>query len=155
MKKLHSIMMLLALMVAAFSFTACSDDDDNDNKGSVDASIVGRWKLIATDVDPEEALEQGFVATDDLSIMDFNANGDYSGYSEYGDETESGSWRIDGNRLYATPSAAPIPFSYTILLLNETTLRLETKVTTFLYNEQAGELEEAEVTIQSTYTRIS
>ena len=31
MKKLHSIMMLLALMVAAFSFTACSDDDDNDN----------------------------------------------------------------------------------------------------------------------------
>lgn len=34
MKKLYSTIMMLAIMVAALSFTACGGDDDDDNGGS-------------------------------------------------------------------------------------------------------------------------
>lgn len=153
MKKLHSIMMLFAIMVTALGFTACSDDDD-DNKGGVEASIVGKWEHISTDVDPIEALEQGFEEKD-ISVIEYTSKGKYFGYSENGDKVESGSWTLDGNLLYATDDTLPIPFTFTILQLTETTLKFETKVTTLLYNEQTEELEETEVTIQSTYTRIS
>ena len=55
MKKLHSILMMLAIMVTALCFTACSDDDDD--KGKVEASIVGVWEITAYDVDPIEMVE--------------------------------------------------------------------------------------------------
>ena len=42
MKKLYSTVMMLAMMVAALSFTACGGDDEVDNGG--DASIVGMWE---------------------------------------------------------------------------------------------------------------
>ena len=131
MKKLHSIMMLFAIMVTALGFTACSDDDD-DNKGGVEASIVGKWEHISTDVDPIEALEQGFEEYD-ISVIEYTPKGKYFGYSENGDKVESGSWTLDGNLLYATNDALPIPFTFTILQLTETTLKFETKVTTLLY----------------------
>ena len=34
MKKLYSTIMMLAMMVAALSFTACGDDDDDDGGSS-------------------------------------------------------------------------------------------------------------------------
>ena len=142
-------MMLLALMVTAFGFTACSDDDDD--KGSVDASIVGRWELIANDVDPEEAVEQGVVVPAELgTIFEFKSNGRYS---EDGDE--SGSWKTDGNRLYVTSDDLPVPVEYTILQLNDTTLKVEMKITVYLYDERTEGLKETKVTIQATNKRIS
>ena len=149
MKNLHSIMMLLALMVTAYGFTACSDDDD---KGSVDASIVGRWELIADDVDPEEAVEQGVVVprVELGTIIEFKSNGRYS---EDGDE--SGSWKTDGNRLYVTSDDLPVPVEHTILQLNDTTLKFEMKVTVYLYDERTEGLKETKVTIQWTCKRIS
>lgn len=149
MKKLHSILMMLAIMVAALGFTACSDDDDD--KGKVEASIVGEWELIDNYVDPIEAEEQGFVTPNDLgTIIEFASNGRC-----FEDGNDSGSWKIDGNRLYITSDAFPIPVSYTILQLNDTTLKMEMKITGNLYNEQTDDFEEVEVTIQTTYKKIS
>lgn len=149
MKKLHSIMMLLALMVTALGFTACSDDDED--KGGVDASIVGRWEFTAYDVDPEEAVDQGVVVPSELgTIIEFKSNGRY-----YGSNDESGSWKTDGNSLYFTSDDLPIPVEYTILQLNDTTLKIEMKITVYLYDERTEGLKETKVTIQLTYKRIS
>ena len=51
MKKLYSTIMMLAMMVAALSFTACGGDDDEDggNSGNGDtssSSIIGTWDIV-------------------------------------------------------------------------------------------------------------
>ena len=43
MKQIHSTIMMLALMVAALSFTACGSDDDDEGEFS-SSDIVGTWK---------------------------------------------------------------------------------------------------------------
>ena len=53
MKKLYSIMMMLAMMVAALSFTACGSDDDEVDNGNVEASIVGVWECTYFDFDSD------------------------------------------------------------------------------------------------------
>lgn len=147
MKKLHSILMMLAIMVTALGFTTCSDDDDD--KGKVEASIVGEWELIDNYVDPIEAEEQGFVVPNDLgTITEFTSNGKY-----FEDNGESGSWKIDGNYLYVTSDDLPIPVRYTILQLNNTTLKIEMKITGPIYNEQTDDIEKIEVTVQQTYKK--
>jgi len=40
MKKIYSVLMMLAMMVTALSFTACGDDDDDVDNGSGGASLV-------------------------------------------------------------------------------------------------------------------
>ena len=51
MKKVYSTVMMLALMVAALSFTACGGDDDEVDNGSGDVSIVGEWECTNLDFD--------------------------------------------------------------------------------------------------------
>lgn len=148
MKKLHSMMIMFAIMVTALGFTACSDDDDD--KGKVEASIVGEWELIDIYVDPIEAKEQGVVTANVGLIIEFASN---MRYKEDGDD--SGSWKIDGNHLYLTPDTFPVPYDITILQLNDTTLKIEVKYTGFLYNEQTNDVEETKITVQQTYKKIS
>ena len=45
MSKLYSTIMMLAMMVAALSFTACGDDDDDEDDVNTSA-LVGTWKVI-------------------------------------------------------------------------------------------------------------
>ena len=42
MKRIYFSIMMLAMMVAALSFTACGGDDDDEINGNV--SIVGVWE---------------------------------------------------------------------------------------------------------------
>ena len=148
MKKLHSMMMMLAIMVTALGFAACSDDDDD--KGKVEASIVGKWELIDIYIDPIEAKEQGVVTANVGLIIEFTSNGKY-----FIDDGEIGSWKIDGNYLYTKADNLPIPARCTILQLNNTILKIEMKYTGFLYNEQTNDVEETKITVQQTYKKIS
>lgn len=67
---MKKILLFTAIMFAAVSFLACSDDKD-DNK---DASIVGTWQLVCTygyEVDQEYDSDD----TDDQEFWTFNADG--------------------------------------------------------------------------------
>ena len=47
MKKLYSTIMLLAMMVAALSLTACGDDDEDEVGGNGNSSsLVGTWDIV-------------------------------------------------------------------------------------------------------------
>ena len=44
MKKIYSTFMMLAMMVAALSFTACGSDDDENENGS--SALIGTWEIV-------------------------------------------------------------------------------------------------------------
>lgn len=49
MKKYYSVLVMLAIMIAALSFTACGGDDDEDDGGNTSSSaLVGTWELVST-----------------------------------------------------------------------------------------------------------
>ena len=96
---MKKILLLAAIMFAAVSFSACSDDKDDNNN----ASIVGTWQLVRTygyDVDQEYDSDD----TDDQEFWTFNADG----------TTGIINWRDGSNDK--------IPFTYSV---NENTLTKE------------------------------
>jgi len=122
MKKIYSTVMMLAMMVAALSFTACgSDDDDVDNGG--DASIVGVWECTGIDVDAQYS-----EMIDDSSLhigerVNFKSDGTYS------TNEDRGTWSQKGNKLIINgevslgeSSSTAVPFEYTITKLSSTEL---------------------------------
>ena len=148
MKKFIDCLFVALLVFLPLSVTSCSDDDGNN--GEIETSIVGTWELIANEVDPIEAEEQGVVIPDDVgSVVEFTSDG------KMFDGNESGSWRVDGNLLYMITNSLPIPFAFTILQLDDTTLKIGMKISVYLFNEQIDDIEEVEVTVQQTYKRIS
>ena len=47
MKKIYSLMMMLAMMAAALGFTACGSSSDSDDEGGGDTSmLVGTWEIV-------------------------------------------------------------------------------------------------------------
>lgn len=46
MKKIYSTIAMLAMMVAALSFTACGGDDDDEVGGGDTSKLVGKWEII-------------------------------------------------------------------------------------------------------------
>lgn len=96
---MKKILLLAAIMFAAVSFSACSDDKDDNNN----ASIVGTWQLVRTygyDVDQEYDSDD----TDDQEFWTFNADG----------TTGIINWRDGSNDK--------MPFTYSV---NENTLTKE------------------------------
>ena len=121
MKKIYSTVMMLAMMVAALSFTACGGDDDVDN-GKVEASIVGEWECTYLDFDKDYP---GLHADAHLNIGDrvrFKSDGTY--YANYSDgESETGRWSLKGNTLtIAADVEISIPFEYNVTKLTSTEL---------------------------------
>jgi len=47
MKRIYSTLMMLALMVAALSFTACGGDDDDIEEGDESSALIGTWEPIS------------------------------------------------------------------------------------------------------------
>lgn len=45
MKKYYSVLVMLAMMVAALSFTACGGDDDSESTSS--SALVGTWDVVS------------------------------------------------------------------------------------------------------------
>ena len=59
MKKLYSTVMVLAMMVAALSLTACGgDDDDIDNGGGNSSALVGTWDAVSSRFYNDEGWEE-------------------------------------------------------------------------------------------------
>lgn len=72
MKKLYSTIMMLAMMVAALSFTACGGDDDNQGgDGNINSNnVVGTWKGYAcADSNPND------LSTNHSLTLVFNSDG--------------------------------------------------------------------------------
>ena len=115
MKKLYSTIMLLAMMVAAVSFTACGGDDDD--KGGTDASIVGVWEC--TYYDMHSNIPNYTKQTDVGDRVRFNSDGTYS------TDKETGKWKKEGNTLTLMLDAeVVIPVNYKIEKLTATELEL-------------------------------
>ena len=119
MKKFNSTIVMLSMMVAALSFTACGGDDDVDN-GKGEASIVGVWECTYFDFDsdyPEQFDNAGMQIGDRVR---FKSDGTYetdyvSGYNE------TGRWFLKGNTLTVAENAdISIPLDYKITKLTST-----------------------------------
>lgn len=117
MKKLYSTVMMLAMMVAALSFTACGGDDDEVDNGKSEATIVGMWEC--TNFDSDTDYPEMFESTINVGTrICFQSGGTY--YTDYG---ETGTWSLKGNTLTITvDDKIKIPCDYTITMLTATTL---------------------------------
>lgn len=104
MKKLHSILALLLIMVCSINFTACSSDDEE----GVSSSIIGKWAF-----------------TDDDAGFIFKENGEMIFWEEDWEELEA-NYRVNGNKLICTYQEDGESFSdeLTIIKLDSSTLIL-------------------------------
>lgn len=122
MKKQYSTIMMLAMMVAALSFTACGGDDDVDNGGG-DASIVGVWECTDLDIDAEYPEMIGDATMHIGERVYFKSDGTYSTDEETGRWTQRGNTLImNGEVRLGDNSTTPVPFEYTITKLTSTQL---------------------------------
>ena len=113
MKKYYSVLVMLAMMVAALSFTACGGDDDEDDGGNSGGNVVGTW---VADAQKELGIEiEGTSSTHyiqfkaDGTMIDVDVNSyDRSVWGEYtpDDEVivERGTWKTADGKLYMTDS---------------------------------------------------
>ena len=125
MKKLYSAIMLLAMMVAALSLTACGGDDEDENE----ASVVGTWEVTyvkassSYDMDDEEGLKIG-------DQMTFYSDGRYK------DSEDTGRWTKKGNTLTVTvDDDFSIPAVMTITKLTDRVLEVKLDYGSFIQFE--------------------
>lgn len=118
MKKLHSILAMLLIMVCSMNFASCNSDD----KEEVSSNIIGKWAFM-----------------DDNAGFIFKENGELIFWESDWEDLEA-YYRINGNKLICTyeEDGESCTDEFTIVKLNSTTLILGG------YDE--GEYEEMELT---------
>ena len=117
MKKLYSTIMMLAMMVAALSLTACGDDDDDEVVD--DNSIVGVWECtsfdysdVFGDYEDDERLKVG-------ERIIIKSDGTYS------EPNDRGRWKLSGKTLtFISDDDYSIPAVFTISKLTSKELVL-------------------------------
>ena len=104
MKKLYSTIMMLAMMVAALSFTACGGDDEEENGGSSPSSLVGTWKSVSNNLGWLKDVEYIEYIESEAFYLHFNQDGTYIEIMDLGNEVkiERGTWNLVGNSLVVT-----------------------------------------------------
>ena len=118
MKRIYFSIMMLAMMVAALSFTSCGGGDDDETDGS--ASIVGVWECISSDYGEWEDYLDGNTEVGDL--LQINSNGTYS---IIGNGNDSGTWKQNGKSLsLKSNDSYSVQVTYTITQLTPTNLSL-------------------------------
>lgn len=114
MKKYYSVLVMLAMMVAALSFTACGGDDEDDNTDNSGGNVVGTWMA-----DAQKELGIEIEGTSSTHYFQFKADGsmiavdvnsyDRSVWGEYtpDDEVivERGTWKTTDGKLYMTDNS--------------------------------------------------
>ena len=130
MKKLliYSWLPMLLAAMAAFSFTACSDDDDETGGvvAATPATIVGKWKVMTLDSEGRE--------TGDYKICSFNADGT-SSVQQFNADGTSGEQRFytytfDGTNIYQYNDSGKLKDALLNVTVTATTLTA-TSVTGF------------------------
>ena len=119
MKKLYSPIMLLAMMVAALSLTACSGDDEDIIGDS--SLLVGTWSVTY-------AQGWGHESDDEHEYIQFKSNGTYINVQfDDGLYITEGTWRATGNKIIMKETKGKIMGTYTYIILNlsQSSLRLE------------------------------
>ena len=118
MKKLYSTIMMLAMMVAELSFTACGDDDDDEVGGSHPSFLVGTWSFVYA--------EGWGMETDDEDVggeyTQFKSNGKYINVQD--DEGDiyisQGNWSVKGNEIIMKETQGDLKGTYTYTMIDRT-----------------------------------
>jgi hypothetical protein len=106
MKKYYSVLMMLAMMVVALSFTACGGDDEGIGDSS---SLVGTWKIDLLDeisgAFSDEFEEFGYIQFKPdgtcVTVQIIKWKGENAGVFEDEIIVERGTYSVDGNRITA------------------------------------------------------
>lgn len=90
MEKIKRLFLLMAILIPAIAFTACSDDDKDEPTLN---DIVGTWKLSQVSTDGETYIEWPYNTT----TATFKSDGTYSGSGYFGNG--SGTWKQNGKTI--------------------------------------------------------
>lgn len=146
MRKITSaVFMIVAVMTAIFfSLTSCSSDDDNQDQST--SSIVGKWKAVS--ISPEE----GEQANGYAEYFEFKANGEFVGFIN--DDTNkpvAAKWtQPDNSSVIITINMLPLPWTWNILKLDETTLIVKFKE----FVDLGGAIDPSATTYTVTFQRV-
>ncbi len=124
MKKYLSILVAVMLAAMSFTLTSCGDDDNEDEPENPEAaSIIGRWNCTDVTMKSDFATEAGMQEGD---FIQFNADGSCS-YSE-GGISYNAKYKKESNKVTIYDSNDPesfdIPVEYEIKSLTEKELVL-------------------------------
>ena len=112
--------MMLAMIVAALSFTACGGDDDDDVVND-SASLVGTWICTVADLGEWEPYVRDNTKPGDITRF----NSDHT-YESEGNNNDRGRWSLSGSKLTVISdySSVQVPTTYTVTELSSTTLSI-------------------------------
>ena len=118
MKKVYSTIIMLTMMVAALSFTACSSSGDEVKIDGNTSFLVGTWSLTSS---------QGWGRTiDDMhEYFQFKSNGTYINVQfDNGLYISKGNWKATDTELILQETEGKLKstFTYTIVSLTQSTL---------------------------------
>ena len=112
MKKLYSTFMLLAMMVAALSLTACGGDDDEIGGNS--SFLIGTWSVTS-------GQGWGFESDGEAEYLQFKSDGTYINVQfDDGLYITKGTWRATDTELVMKETEGDILGTYTYKILNHT-----------------------------------
>ena len=115
MKKLYSTIMLLAMMVAALSLTACGGDDEEDEIGGNSSFMVGTWSVTSGQG------WGGYTGDGEAEYLQFKSNGTYINVQfDDGLYITKGTWRATDTELVMKETEGDILGTYTYKILNHT-----------------------------------
>ena len=120
MQKFLFRILFAVLAISSVATVGCSKDDE---EGTTDSSIVGKWQL--TSVSPKE-MEADYDKSQFTDILEFKADGTYATYDKNGNSLGSafaGKWSINGKTLRISSNVG-LGVDATIETVNETTLVL-------------------------------
>lgn len=145
MKKFLFRILFAVLAISSVAMVGCSKDDE---EGTTDSSIVGKWQL--TSVSPKE-MEADYDKSQFTDILEFKADGTYATYDKNGNSLGNlfgGKWSINGKTLRISSNVG-IDEDITIETLNETTLVLSQD--TFYLDDDYNMVD---CTLRETYKRV-
>lgn len=122
MEKLSKLFTIMLMAVMSISLTACGDDDDDDNGGSssgsvTEAALLGTWEIdYRQSWEVINGVRMNFSELPEQQLKELEREKERAEFKEdhivnvYDyidgrwvlDDDDSGTWRLDGNRLIIT-----------------------------------------------------
>jgi len=112
MKKILSILTIVAVTMCAFSFVSCSNDDD-DNLSTAD--VVGIWMTTSVQIDGKWVDLTSSLYESQRAYANFKSDGTYVGWGSLGNG--SGTWKLEGRTL-TTYVSGKVYITYSNIVLN-------------------------------------